>query len=76
MKKKFLVFSACSLILSVLIFILTYFIFHYLTPDGFTSVLHAEPCKPFITLLFGILGTLFLFSGISAFLISLIFYKK
>ncbi len=76
MKKKFLVFSACSLILSVLIFILTYFIFHYLTPDGFTSVLQTEPCKPFITLLFGILGALFLFSGISAFLISLIFYKK
>ena len=76
MKKKFLVFSACSLILSVLIFILTYFIFHYFTPDGFTSVLQTEPCKPFITFLFGILGTLFLFSGISAFLISLIFYKK
>ena len=76
MKKKFLVFSACSLILSVLIFILTYFIFHYLSPDGFTPVLQTEPCKPFITLLFGILGTHFLFSGISAFLISLIFYKK
>ena len=29
-----------------------------------------------ITPLFGILGTLFLFSGISAFLISLIFHKN
>ena len=76
MKKKFLAFSASSMTLSVLVFILTYFVFHYLTPDGFSSVWQTEPCKPFVTLLFGILGTLFLFSGVSAFLISLIFYKK
>ncbi len=76
MKKKFLILSVSSFILFVLIQIFTYFLYHYYTAGGFGNVFHAEPYKPFVTILFGILGTLFLFSAIISLLISIIFYKN
>ncbi len=76
MKKKFRILSLCSFCVSVLIFIVSYYMYHYLTPNGFTSVWQAEAGKPFITELFAILGVLFLFGSIFSFIISVIFFPK
>lgn len=75
MKKKFLILSAVSFISALLIFILTYFLFHYWTPEGFSSFFHETPEKPFVTLLFGIWGVFFFFSGFINFFISVIFFS-
>lgn len=76
MKKKFLILSACSYILSFSIHMFTYFLYHYYGVDGFRTVFQAEPYKPFVTLLFGIWGTLFLFASIMCLLIAIIFYNR
>ena len=73
MNKKFLILSICSFIFSFTIHTFTYFLYHYYTADGFSTVWHEEPLKPFVTLLFGIWGTLFLFSGVTFLLVSIIF---
>lgn len=76
MKKKFFLLSVSSFMLFVLIELFTYFFYHYFTAEGFGVFWHAEPYKPFITFLFGIWGTMFLFSAIISLLIALIFYKN
>ena len=76
MKKNFCILSVSSFILFVLISVFTYFLYHYYSADGFGPVWQSEPFKPFVTFLFGILGTLFLFSAILSLLIALIFNKK
>ena len=77
MKKKCNILALCSLALSLAIFVLTYFLFHYLSPDGgFTSVFQDIPAKPFITLFFGVWGVMFLFASVMSVLIGLIFSEK
>ncbi len=75
LKKKFLMLSAVSFISALLIFILTYFLFHYWTPEGFSAVMQETPQKPFVTLLFGIWGVFFFFSGFINLFISAIFFS-
>jgi hypothetical protein len=76
MKKKFRKLSLALLISAVVTFIITYFIYHYLTPNGFVPVWQPEPCKPYVTFLFAILGVLLLLSSIETFFVSNIFFKK
>lgn len=76
MKKKFCILSVFSSVLFVLTSVFTYFLYHYYSAEGFGVIWQEEPFKPFVTFLFGILATLFLFSSILSFLIALIFYKK
>ncbi len=76
MKQKFINLSICSFIIAVLIFVLSYFVYHYLTPEGFSLIWHAEAGKPFVTELFANLGVLFFFSGIINLLIAKIFYSN
>ena len=77
MKKKLRILSTCSFVLAGIIFIFSYFLFHYATPDcSFTPVYQAVANKPVITLLFAILGVLFLFSGVMSCLIAFIFFKN
>lgn len=77
LKKKCNILALCSLALSLAIFVLTYFLFHYLSPDGgFTSVFQETPAKPFITLFFGVWGVMFLFASVMSVLIGLIFSEK
>ena len=75
LKKKFLILSAVSFISALLIFIFTYFLFHYWTPEGFSTVFLETPQKPFVTLLFGIWGVFFFFSGFINLFISVIFFS-
>lgn len=76
MKKKFFTLSLTCLILSLLDFLFSYRLFHYLRPDGhFGIVFNTIPVKPFVTILFGVLGVLFLFSSIMSIIVYLIFYR-
>lgn len=75
MRKKFNILGVCSLILSFCIYVFSYFLFHYLGPEGgFSSKFQKKPAKPFVTLLFGIWGVTFHFAGIMCFLIGKIFF--
>ena len=75
MKKKLLRLSFWTFILALAIFVWTFFLFHYVTPEGtFSSVWQAEAQKPLVTLLFGIWGVMFLFSSVMSLLVAGIFY--
>jgi len=76
MKKKCLSLSLSCLILALADFVFCYLLFHYLSPDGsFGIVFNSIPVKPFVTVLFGVLGVLLLFSSIMSLLVYLIFYR-
>ena len=77
MKKKCYILALISFILSVAIFVFTYFFFHYVGPDGmFTHVFHKEAAKPFVSQLLGTFGVMFLFGGVFSMLIGKIFFSK
>ena len=75
MKQKFKKLSLWSFILALALFVWSYFLFHYATPEGgFSLVYRAEPAKPLVTELWSILGVLFLFSSILSGIIGRIFF--
>ncbi len=76
MRKKLLKFSACQAIISVIVFVINYFFFHFVTNDGVTFVWQPEPGKPFVADMIGILGTLFLFGAAISLLAAFIFFDK
>ena len=77
MRDKFITLSNRSFIWALSIFVFSFFLFHFVTPD-FTLTLEyqQEAGKPLIVELFSILGVLFLFSGITNRMIANIFYSK
>ena len=75
MKAKFNRLSTWSFVLAVVIFILSFFVFHYVTPDlTISPVFQKEAGKPLVCQLLSTLGVLFLFSGILCRMISAIFF--
>ena len=77
MKKKLLLLSNWSFALAFGIFIFSYVLFHYTTPEcTFIGIYQTVANKPFITLLFAIWGVFFLFSGVISFLIAYIFFNE
>lgn len=77
MKKKMKILAAWSLILAVAIFVLSFFVYHYVMPDGsISTVFREEAGKPFVTQLLANLGVLFLFNGILDLMIAKIFFGK
>ena len=77
MKEKLKKLSLWSIVLALAIFVSSYFIYHYITPDGsLTTVFQEEPGKPFVTQLWANLGVLFLFAGIFCRMIAGIFYPE
>ena len=77
MRKKFNILSLCSFALALRIFAFTFYLYHFVTPDGaFTTVWQPEPGKPMITLLFGIWGVTFLFASVMSLLIGAIFFRE
>ena len=75
MKKKFQKLSAWSFALAVVLFALSFVLFHFLTDNGFTTVFQQEAGKPFVTEMVADLSVLFLFSGILCQMIAKIFYS-
>ena len=77
MRKKWNILAACSLIIALAIFLFTYVLFHHMMPNGsFVAAYQTAPAKPFITLLFGIWGVMFLFAAVISWVIGKIFYPK
>ena len=77
MRKNCNILAICSFVISVSIFVFTYFLFHYMGPDGtFGPMYHEAPAKPFITYLFGAWGVTFLFAAVMSLLVGEIFFHK
>lgn len=59
-------------LIAIAVFVLTYFIFHYMQENGrFGKTIRKTPGKPFITQLFGVWGTVFLSLSIGALVLAL-----
>jgi hypothetical protein len=58
------------------VFAINYFIFHFVTDEGISTVWQPEAGKPFVTDLVGSFGVLFLFASVMSLLIALIFFSK
>ena len=76
MNQKFKKLSNVSFILAVVLFALSFVLFHFLTDSGFTTVFQQEAGKPFVTEMVADLSVLFFFSGIVCRLVAGIFFPK
>ena len=77
MKKKWNTLAVWSLVIALAIFLFTYCLFHYMSPAGcFAAAYRETPVKPFVTLLFGVWGVMFLFAAVMSHLVACIFGKK
>lgn len=76
MRKKCLIFAAISLAIALAIYAFTYYLYHYLGPDGFGTVFYEEPTKPLVTLYFGIWGVMHQFAAVSALVVGLLCGEK
>jgi len=74
MKKKWNTLALCLLLLALVTFAVSYFLYHYTLPGGgITLVRQPVPGKPFVTALVANLGVLFLFGSIVSLLVGKIF---
>ena len=64
MKQKFKKLSIQCFVLALVLFALSFVLFHFLTDSGFTTVWQPEAGKPFVTDMIGQLGVLLLFAAI------------
>lgn len=76
LRKRLNKLAIVCLILAIVIFIINYFVFHYVTDDGITLVWHPEAGKPFVTDLIGQLGASMIFASIISALSAKIICKK
>ncbi len=74
-KKSLRKFSLICAIIGVLVLIIAYFFFHFVTDNGITLTWHPEAGKPFVTDLIGNFGILFIWSSVISFIASIIFFK-
>ena len=75
-KKNFLKLSLALLISALVIFVINYFFFHFVTDDGISLTWQPEAGKPFVADMIGNLGTLSLFGSGLSLLVALIFFKE
>ena len=64
LRKKLNKLAIVCFIIAIIVFIINYFVFHYVTDDGITFVKQAEAGKPFVTNLIGMLGADMVFASI------------
>lgn len=75
-RKKILLFSLINLIIGVVMFALTFFVFHFVTDSGITFIYHKQAEKPFVAFMMGIFAVLCLFTSMISFIATNIFFKK
>ena len=75
MKRKLFKFSLWMFIVSMLVFLVNYFVFHFVTDSGRLLTWNPEPGKPFICELIGTLGVLFFFGGAVSLMLALIVFN-
>ncbi len=64
LRKRLYKLAIVCLAVAVVVFIINYFVFHYVTDEGITFVWHPEAGKPFVTDLIGMLGADMVFASI------------
>lgn len=72
-RKRFYILAIASFAISLAIYVFTYCLFHYLGPDGFSSMYRDIPYKPVVTIYFGIWGVMFQFAALVSVLLAWIF---
>ena len=75
-KNKLLKLSLFSIIIAIIVFIINYFVFHFITDEGITLIWQEEAGKPFVANLIGTLGVLFVFFSIICLLSSFVLFKE
>ena len=75
-RKNLFKFSIITLIIGVLVLAISFFFFHFVTDDGITLEWHEEAGKPFVTLLIGVFGVLFVFASAISAIAALVFTEK
>ena len=75
-RTKCYILALCSFAVSLAIYAFTYFLYHYLGPDGFSNVFRDVPFKPVVTLYFGVWGVMFQFAAIMSLLVGWIFFPR
>ena len=77
MRSKLYKLSIVSFVIAFCIFLLSFYIYYFVRSEfSFTFIYKATPDKPYIVLLFGILGVLFLFSSIMSLAVKNIFLVR
>lgn len=76
LRKRLNKLSIACLIIAVVVFIINYFVFHYVTDAGITLEWQPEAGKPFLADLIGILGANMVFASIISALSAKIICKK
>ncbi len=76
LQKRLYKLALVCLLIAIVVFIINYFVFHYVTDEGITFVWHPEAGKPFVTDLIGILGANMVFASIISALCGKILCKK
>lgn len=69
-------FSLITLIIGLVVLVIAFFFFHFVTDTGITTVFQKEAGKPFVTLLIGIFGVLNVFASLISFISAIIFFPK
>lgn len=75
-KKHCLLISLILAGSSLIMYVLTYICFHYVTDNGFTSIKQEEAGKPFVTNCLGTFATLCVFGALVFLLIALVVFKN
>ena len=75
-RKNLLKLSLYSFICGLIVLVINYFFYHFVTDEGISLTWQPEPGKPFVTDMIGMLAVLFIFASTMCLLIANIFYPK
>ena len=75
-KKNLLKFSLINLIIGLVIFAISYFMFHFVNDSGITFTWQPEAGKPFVTDMIGIFCILMIFACVIFLMIAQVCYPK
>ena len=75
-RSKLLKLSLWTLITALLLFVISYFFFHFVTDSGISLEWHPEAGKPYVSNLLGGFAELFLFASVLTFMIAQIWCPK
>ena len=76
MKKNLIKFAIINLYIGLFLIVLTYCFYHFVPDAGRGLVFQSEPGKPFGSNLLGFFSVLFVWSSVTCFLASAVFFKK
>ena len=75
-KEKLLKLSLYLFIVSLIVFVINYFFYHFVTDTGISLTWNEEPGKPFVANMIEMLGVLLLSYNILCLIITFMFYSK